>query len=147
MAEYTAKLNLVKPAYDEFADIGAINGNMDKIDVAISNLDNSALTQRVTNLENNKAPKVHSSATGEYGAATTAQYGHTKLYSGIDSDSETLAATPKAVKLVAASKADKAANAIAGNMAVLTANGGIADGGLKFSINNGGLRVTYDDGE
>lgn len=37
--------------------------------------------------------------------ASTTQYGHTKLYSGIDSDSESLAATPKAVKAgIAAAK-------------------------------------------
>ncbi|MPM86279.1 hypothetical protein SDC9_133368 [bioreactor metagenome] len=46
-----------------------------------------------------------------------------------------------------ANKIDKVTNGTAGNMAVLTVDGGIADGGLKFSIYNGGLRVTYDDGE
>lgn len=101
MVEYTTNLNLVKPAYDEFADVSAINNNMDIIDEAIKDLDNSTLAQRVTDLENDKAPNAHSSATSEYGAASTTLYGHTKLYSGIDSDSESLAATPKAVKAAA----------------------------------------------
>lgn len=106
MADYTTNLNLTKPAYDEFADIGTINENMDKIDAAYAALGpDAALEQRVTALESGKAPLMHSSATSEYGAASVSKYGHTKLYSGIDSDSETLAATPKAVK--AATEAGK----------------------------------------
>lgn len=45
------------------------------------------------------------------------------------------------------SSISKVSNATAGNMAVLTDDGGVADSGLKFSIYNGGLRITYDDGE
>ena len=40
----------------------------------------------------------------------------------------------------------KVTGAGSGNMAQFNATGGIEDSGLKFSIYNGGLRVTYDDG-
>lgn len=40
----------------------------------------------------------------------------------------------------------KVIGATAGNMARFNTTGGIEDSGLKFSIFNGGLRVTYDDG-
>ena len=40
----------------------------------------------------------------------------------------------------------KVTGATAGNMAQFTSTGEIEDSGLKFSIYNGGLRVTYDDG-
>lgn len=40
----------------------------------------------------------------------------------------------------------KDTDAVTGNIAVMTQDGSVADGGLKFSIVNGGLRVTYDDG-
>lgn len=43
-------------------------------------------------------------------------------------------------------KIDKVTNGTAGNMVVLTDDGGVADGGLKFSIYNGGLRVSYNNG-
>lgn len=39
----------------------------------------------------------------------------------------------------------KDTDAVTGNIAVMTQDGSVADGGLKFSIVNGGLRVTYDD--
>ena len=45
-----------------------------------------------------KAPINHASNNTTYGAASTSQYGHVKLSSATDSDSETLGATPKAVK-------------------------------------------------
>ena len=38
-------------------------------------------------------------------------------------------------------------NAGVGNIAVFSSNGALEDGGLKFSIANGCLRVTYDDGQ
>ena len=97
MAEQTKNYNLIKPGYEEFADITVINENMDKIDEAIAGVGvPDELLQRVTNLENGKADKNHASSSTEYGAASTTEYGHTKLYSGIDSES--LAATPKAIK-------------------------------------------------
>ncbi len=40
----------------------------------------------------------------------------------------------------------KVTGATQGNMAQFTSTGEIEDSGLKFSIYNGGLRVTYDDG-
>ena len=40
----------------------------------------------------------------------------------------------------------KVTTATTGNMAQFTSTGEIEDSGLKFSIYNGGLRVTYDDG-
>ena len=43
-------------------------------------------------------------------------------------------------------KVDKVTSAVSGNIAIFGADGALADGGLKFSIANGGLRVTYDDG-
>jgi len=52
----------------------------------------------------------------------------------------------KNVSTANAKKVDKVTNGTAGNMAVLTAGGGVADSGLRFSIYNGGLRITYDDG-
>ncbi len=44
-------------------------------------------------------------------------------------------------------KASKPAQYTAGNLASLTAEGNVADSGLSFSIVNGVLRVTYDNGE
>ena len=43
-------------------------------------------------------------------------------------------------------KIDKVTSAVSGNIAIFGADGALADGGLKFSIVNGGLRVTYDNG-
>ncbi len=45
-----------------------------------------------------KAPINHASTDTTYGAASTSQYGHVKLSSAVNSDSESLGATPKAVK-------------------------------------------------
>lgn len=99
MAEQTKNYKFIKPDYEEFADVTVINENMDKIDEAIAGVGvPEEIYNRLTGLEAGKADKNHASATTEYGAASTTQYGHTKLYSGIDSDSESLAATPKAVK-------------------------------------------------
>jgi hypothetical protein len=50
------------------------------------------------------------------------------------------------IKAAASAGMSKVAGATTGNMAQFTADGGIEDSGLKFSIYNGGLRVTYDDG-
>lgn len=52
----------------------------------------------------------------------------------------------EALNNAGANKIDKVTNATAGNMAVLAADGDVADSGLKFSIYDGGLRVSYDDG-
>ncbi len=41
----------------------------------------------------------------------------------------------------------KVITAKAGNMVRFTSDGEIEDSGLKFSIYNGGLRVTYEDGQ
>ena len=41
----------------------------------------------------------------------------------------------------------KVPTATDGNMAVFDSTGTVADSGLKFSVYNGGLRVTYDDGQ
>lgn len=149
MSGYTGNINLFKvdpvtDGSDTFNIDTMMNDNWDKIDAAIGEVN-----EGIAGLEDGKAPNDHSSTSTEYGAASTTLYGHTKLYSGTDSDSESLAATPKAVKAVAtvaAAKADRVTGATAGNMAVLTSDGGVADGGLKFSIVDGGLRVTYDDG-
>lgn len=40
----------------------------------------------------------------------------------------------------------KDTDAVTGNIAVMTQDGSVADGGLKFSIVSGGLRVIYDNG-
>ncbi|MGE4214836.1 MAG: hypothetical protein AB7E42_08685 [Anaerotignaceae bacterium] len=50
------------------------------------------------------------------------------------------------IKAASSSGMAKVTGAKVGNMAQFTADGGIEDSGLKFSIYNGGLRVTYDDG-
>lgn len=50
------------------------------------------------------------------------------------------------IKAAASSGMAKITGAGLGNMAQFTADGGIEDSGLKFSVYNGGLRVTYDDG-
>lgn len=61
------------------------------------------VVSNLTTTVNGKAPTVHTSDSGStYGAASTSVYGHTKLNSSITSDSEILAATPKAVKLAIA---------------------------------------------
>lgn len=75
-------------------------------------------------------PQSHSSTTTTYGAASTSQYGHVKLSSATDSDSEALAATPKAVKLAynLAQEAKTAAEA---------ASGGIASSAIKLASSDG----------
>ena len=99
MAELTKNYKFIKPGYEEFADVEVINQTIDMIDDAIAGVGvPEEIYNRLTGLESGKADKNHASATTEYGAASTTEYGHTKLYSGIDSDSESLAATPKAVK-------------------------------------------------
>ena len=51
MAEQTKNYSLIKPGYEEFADITVINENMDKIDEAIAGVGvPDELLQRVTNL-------------------------------------------------------------------------------------------------
>lgn len=50
------------------------------------------------------------------------------------------------IKAAASAGVAKVTGATAGNMAQFTSTGEIEDSGLKFSIYNGGLRVTYDDG-
>ena len=71
---------------------------------------------------------------------TTAQKGVVQLSSATDSDSETVAATSKAVKAVMDSvdglsgkKADKVSNATAGNFAGLDSKGNLTDSGKKAS--------------
>lgn len=71
---------------------------------------------------------------------TTAQKGVVQLSSATDSDSETVAATSKAVKDVMDSvdglsgkKADKVSNATAGNFAGLDSEGNLTDSGKKAS--------------
>lgn len=50
------------------------------------------------------------------------------------------------IKAAASSGMAKVTGAKVGNMPQFTADGGIEDSGIKFSIYNGGLRVTYDNG-
>ena len=71
---------------------------------------------------------------------TTSQKGVVQLSSATDSDSETVAATSKAVKAVMDSvdglsgkKADKVSNATAGNFAGLDSEGNLTDSGKKAS--------------
>lgn len=52
-----------------------------------------------------------------------------------------------AIKDAESSGIAKLTTAKAGNLARFTAAGEIEDSGLKFSIYNGGLRVTYDEGQ
>lgn len=42
MAEYTTKYNLIKPSPQDFIDIAQLNGNSDKIDAALSAVDETA---------------------------------------------------------------------------------------------------------
>lgn len=60
------------------------------------------VVSNLTTTVNGKAPTNHASSDTTYGAASTSKYGHAKLSSSITSDSEALAATPKAVKLAIA---------------------------------------------
>lgn len=50
------------------------------------------------------------------------------------------------IKAAANSGMAKVTGAKVGNMAQFTTDGGIEDSGLKLSVYNGGLRVTYDNG-
>ena len=53
-------------------------------------------------LENSKAPNNHASGETTYGKGSSSEYGHVKLYDGVDSDSGSnngVAATPAAVQL------------------------------------------------
>lgn len=54
-------------------------------------------------------PKSHASSTTAYGAASTSNYGHTKLYDGVNSSSTDLAATANAVKIAYDRAEEKAA--------------------------------------
>lgn len=51
-----------------------------------------------------------------------------------------------AIKAAESAGIAKVAGATSGNMAQFTSTGEIEDSGLKFSIYNGSLRITYDDG-
>ena len=77
MPEYTANYNLIKPRYDETADIKVINENMDTIDGILK--------------ENADGLSTHSSK-----AASTSASGHVQLQTTVD-NSETTALTPKAL--------------------------------------------------
>jgi hypothetical protein len=77
MPEYTANYNLIKPGYDETADIKVINENMDTIDGKLK--------------ENADGLSTHSSK-----AASTSASGHVQLQTTVD-NSETTALTPKAL--------------------------------------------------
>ena len=77
MPEYTANYNLIKPGYDETADIKVINENMDTIDGKLK--------------ENEDGLSTHSSK-----AASTSASGHVQLQTTVD-NSETTALTPKAL--------------------------------------------------
>ena len=77
MPEYTANYNLIKPGYDETADIKVINANMDTIDGKLK--------------ENEDGLSTHSSK-----AASTSASGHVQLQTTVD-NSETTALTPKAL--------------------------------------------------
>ncbi len=77
MPEYTANYNLIKPQYDETADIKVINENMDTIDGKLK--------------ENADGLSTHSSK-----AASTSASGHIQLQTTVD-NSETTALTPKAL--------------------------------------------------
>jgi len=50
------------------------------------------------------------------------------------------------IKAAASAGMAKVTGAKTGNMAQFTSTGGVEDSGLKFSIYNGGLRITYDNG-
>ena len=55
----------------------------------------------ITGLQNSKAPVNHASGETTYGKGSSSEYGHVKLYDGVDSDSGAnsgVAATPAAVK-------------------------------------------------
>ena len=59
----------------------------------------------ITGLQNSKAPVNHASGETTYGKGTSSEYGHVKLYDGVDSDSGSnngVAATPSAVKALRA---------------------------------------------
>ncbi len=77
MPEYTANYNLIKPQYNETADIKVINENMDTIDGKLK--------------ENADGLSTHSSK-----AASTSASGHVQLQTTVD-NSETTALTPKAL--------------------------------------------------
>lgn len=108
MATNTPNYNLVKPSYTEFADVQILNGNADIIDTQMKN--------NKENIDNHKVLVATPSLLGHVkgggnitiGAdgilntrnGTTAQTGVLRLTSEVNSDSETLAATPKAIKTV-----------------------------------------------
>jgi len=77
MPEYTANYNLIKPGYDETADIADINKNMDTID--------GKLKENADGLSTHVAK-----------AASTSASGHVQLQTTVD-NSETTALTPKAL--------------------------------------------------
>lgn len=77
MPEYTANYNLIKPGYDETADIKVINENMNTID--------GKLKENADGLSTHVAK-----------AASTSASGHVQLQTTVD-NSETTALTPKAL--------------------------------------------------
>lgn len=91
---------LVKPSQDEFYDVAVPNNNMDKIDAALKvlsdalgGIDLSTLSQAIANVDNKVTTHLEEKAT-----LTT--FGHTRLSNDINSASEVMSATPKAVKQV-----------------------------------------------
>lgn len=72
----------------------------------------------------------------------------TQLNGNFDTIDATMKANEDAISALEASndgKMPKVAGAGTGNIAVFAANGDVVDGGLKFTIVNGGLVVTYEE--
>ncbi|MEG0259177.1 MAG: phage tail protein [Lysinibacillus sp.] len=107
MAEQTTNYNLTKPDLNDYYDRTIDNGNLDKIDRAIkeakdaaSDVDLSKIEQSIKDIKSEVTEHLDESA-------SLTKKGHVQLSNATDSTIETLAATPKAVKL-AMDRADAA---------------------------------------
>ena len=95
------------PSLSTVATSGSYNDLSDKpnipngvtVDTALSSTSTNPLQNKAINSAlSGKAPTSHASTSTTYGAASTSNYGHAKLYNGVDSTSTSLAATANAVK-------------------------------------------------
>lgn len=120
----TPNYNLVKPSAEEFYDVNVPNANMDKIDAALKALsdalggiDLTTLSEAINAVDNKVTEHLddkenpHGVTTEQIGAVTVQDFsthlevkaslttsGHAQLSNAFDSTSDTLAATPSAVK-------------------------------------------------
>lgn len=96
-------------------------------------VDENGVASVIDNAHNHEIGNVEGLQTALNERATTAQV-------------QTAQDTADSAKTTAEAAIPKLVGAVAGNVAILNEDGTVADGGIKLSVVEGGLRVTYDDG-